>query len=198
MSLTIKRRKPGPPCGANLQLAGSQTKKARMIEVHNKSWHPAEQQGVHHSQENDMPPKIPVKTKATTAKPSGKRVNQAWADLFAENEARVKAGDKPWTDDQLRERMQKAFPDKAEKSTIVRVSMVRSVYNKGTNMFKKFGPAGAKGRPVSKCYNPDGSEGRNAGPKITKKAGAKPTAKPTAKPAKAAKKASSEEVVEVD
>lgn len=90
------------------------------------------------------------------------KLNQAWADLFAENEARVKAGDKPWTDDQLRERMQKEFPDKAEKSTIVRVSMVRSVYNKGTNMFKKHGPAGAKGRPVSKCYNPDGVERRNA------------------------------------
>lgn len=128
-----------------------------------------------------MPPKT---TKA--AKPDAKapKVNQAWADLLRENEARAKAGEKPWTDDQLRERMQKTFPARKDKSTIVRVSMVRAVYNKGTNMFRKFGP----GKPQSKCYNPDGSEGKNAGPKIPGKPKAGAARAKTGKVAKPGKK----------
>ena len=87
------------------------------------------------------------------------RVNTAWANLLNENEQIKKSGKKPMTDEQLKAKMIKLFPDKAEKSTITRVSMVRSCYNKGTNMFKKLGPAGGKGaRALSKPYDSRGDE----------------------------------------
>ncbi len=83
------------------------------------------------------------------------KLNEAWAGLFAENEIRVKSGKTPWTDIELTERMTKLFPGRAGKTTITRVSMIRSIYNKGTNLFEKFGPSGKAGRVVSHPYNPE-------------------------------------------
>lgn len=106
-------------------------------------------------------------------------ITAAWAELFAQNEARVKAGQKGWTDAELSERMAKQFPDSAKKTTITRVSMVRGCYNKGTNMFATVGPAGKAGRPTANQHG-----GRTkAEPKAKTTKVAKPKAK--AAPAKA-------------
>lgn len=117
------------------------------------------------------------------------RVNTAWANLLHENEQVKKSGKKPMTDEQLKAKMIKLFPDKAEKSTITRVSMVRSCYNKGTNMFKKLGPAGGKGaRALSKPYDSRGDE--------VERAKASTTRKPVAEKAPAAKKIAEKIVTE--
>ncbi len=92
--------------------------------------------------------------KKQTAPETGPRLNEAWSTLLAENEARKKSGKTPWTDVELTERITKQFPDKKGKTTLTRVSMIRSIYNKGTNLFEKFGPAGKGGRPMSHPYNP--------------------------------------------
>lgn len=79
------------------------------------------------------------------------KLGEAWREEFIANEHRAKKGEKPLTDDQLAERMAKRFPAKAKRSTILRVSGMRSFCNRGTNLFKRFGPC----RPQSNGYNGD-------------------------------------------
>lgn len=88
---------------------------------------------------------------------NGKSVLQTWSDLFAENEGRAKAGEKPWTDEQLTQRMEKEFPESAGKSTMTRVRMFRAHYNTGTHSFKKIGSAADNKLPKSHQYAADGS-----------------------------------------
>lgn len=103
-------------------------------------------------------------TKATSQE-KPQKLNQAWAELFAANEKASKAERK--TDEQLVKEMQRRFPDRKEKSTIVRPNMIRSIYNKGSNMFRKFGPAKTK----SRRYGKDGEvlEGRTMPPHSARK-----------------------------
>ena len=83
------------------------------------------------------------------------KVNEAWNDLLVKNEQVSKA--KKMTDDDLYNAMCELFPDKADKTTLTRVSMVRSCYNKGTNMFSKYGPPDGDERPTSFPYDEDGN-----------------------------------------
>jgi len=85
-------------------------------------------------------------------KKSGLSVTSAWGNLLIANEKCAKA--KRLTDGQLVKAMQADFPDKKEKTTILRIP--RGIYNKGTNMFKSVGPSGTRSRPVSKQYDENG------------------------------------------
>jgi len=83
---------------------------------------------------------------------SSMSIRQAWEALLADNETRKGK----LTDEQLRERMQKDFPDNADKATITRVGMIRGDYNRGSGMFKAQGPAGTDDRPLSNKYDAGG------------------------------------------
>lgn len=120
---------------------------------------------------------------ADTAPTKPQKVNEAWSELFIQNEKVAKA--KKLTDDELVEEMQERFPDKAQKTTITRCSMARSCYNKGTNMFARMGEAGTTERPLSHKYDEDGNVVPGRG---SKKAEASET-----KPKTHAKKAKEEE-----
>jgi len=72
-------------------------------------------------------------------KTSGVSIIEMWARLFAENEGRVKAGKKPWTDAELIEKMKAEFPASAGKSTLSRPRMFRACFNAGTHFYKKHG-----------------------------------------------------------
>lgn len=140
------------------------------------------------SQEDPMKSlkKTAPKPKAKTERgPREGTITAAWAELFAQNEGRVKAGQKGWTDPELVERMQKQFPDHKNKTTITRVSMVRGCYNKGTNMFAAVGPAGKSGRPSATQHGGRAKAQRSA--KATGKV-TKPSPKTKAKETKPAVK----------
>lgn len=121
------------------------------------------------------------------------KVNQEWSRLLSENESlATKRGKRPLTDDQLADEMERLFPEKAGKTTITRVSMARSCYNKGTNMFASMGPAGTADRPVSYAYDEDGKQipprgNSTAGGGVKKKAAKKSAPKKAAKKATAKK-----------
>lgn len=131
---------------------------------------------------------------AAKGKKSGESIAKTWALLFAQNETdfnKFSKGDKkakPLTDSQLVEHMQSEFPDNAEKTTITRIP--RGIYNKGTNMFKKEGASGVKGRPTSYKYDEEGNRVER-GKRSAKKAddGKKAKASEKKKPAAKAKKA---------
>lgn len=120
--------------------------------------------------------------KKSPAKSKGPRLNKAWADLFAENERLPKA--KKMTDAQLTKRMEEIFPSKKGKSTLELVHAIRCVYNKGTNMFLKFGPA----KTPSRRYDEDGGviEGRAKG--ASEKTSSKKASKKKSKKKAASKK----------
>lgn len=84
---------------------------------------------------------------------TGKTVAGAWAELFEQNEARAKAGEKPWTDEKLCEKMQAQFDGGKDKSTLNRPSMYRSCFNNGTYMYEKAG----KPKVKSNRYGDDGN-----------------------------------------
>lgn len=93
------------------------------------------------------------KAKATSLKTTS--VCGTWSELLIANE---KAGRKSKkTDAQLVAEMQKIFPDKRDKSTILRIGMIRGCYNAGTNLMKSFGPAGTEARPISHAYDEAGN-----------------------------------------
>lgn len=148
-------------------------------------------------------------------KNSGMGVADTWAHKLIENESRYKKrGQTPLTDEQLVEEMEKEFPDKAGKSTLTRVSMIRGCYNKGTNLFANAGPSGSSTRPRSYAYDDDGTQlqprqrkasaknasndGKKTGSKkkTSKKAGSKKkTAKKTGSKKKTSKKKTSKKKV---
>lgn len=94
-----------------------------------------------------------------------KKLYEVWEEVLITNEA----AKKKLTDAKLIEKMEKMFPEKAGKSTIVRVSMVRSNYNTGTGMFSMRSKAGTKKRPTSFGYAANGD---------VVKPGRKPNSKP--------------------
>jgi len=108
---------------------------------------------------------------------------EAWRDLLQKNEALAKSGKKPLTDSQLTREMERIFPDKKGRTTLTRVGTIRSCYNKGVNLFLRYGP----GKPVSHNYKNDGKTKKA---KSSKKAFKAPVKKKTkkAKVKKAAKK----------
>lgn len=113
-----------------------------------------------------------AKKKTDVAKAAkGPKVNAEWARLLVENEKAPKSAKK--TDDQLVAEMERLFPEKAGRSTLTRVSMVRAIYNKGTNMFLKFGPAAVK----SHRYDENGEVCKGRKIKIAKKTASKKAAK---------------------
>jgi hypothetical protein len=122
---------------------------------------------------------------APKAPASPLRVNTEWRRLLIENESRSK----PLTDDQLIAAMQKLFPEKKNKTTILRCSMIRSIYNKGTSMFKKFGPAGSKTNPRSFAYDAKGQKMEGGAVIVPKSTKAKAPAPKMEKPTKTAKRA---------
>lgn len=80
---------------------------------------------------------------------NGKSLGETWNELFIENEGLAKEG-KALTDDQLKEKVYESFPNSRGKTTIERVGMIRSDYNAGRGLFKKFGAAGSsEDRPRS-------------------------------------------------
>ncbi len=99
---------------------------------------------------------IKTKTKIKTKAPS-LYLKEAWTKLLAQNE-RAKKGER-LTDAQLTQEMTKLFPDRKGKTTLTRVNMIRSIYNKGSSMFESLGPAAVKSRRFDK--NGDVIEGRN-------------------------------------
>ena len=113
-----------------------------------------------------------IKLKRAVAKrPS---IKSEYVRIFSENEKRSKH----WTDVEIREQLLKLFPEKKGKSTILRVSMFRACYNKGTGPFAKDG----KGRPNSTCYGSAPKElDRKPKAKVTTKKVAKKTNKPKTK-----------------
>ncbi len=106
----------------------------------------------------------PTKTAPKGKEPKRLKLNQAWATLLDQNEKCPK-GDRK-SDAELVKEMQRLFPAKAERTTITRPTMIRAIYNKGTNMFAAFGPA----KPLSRRYDEDGAviEGRVVVPKAEK------------------------------
>jgi hypothetical protein len=118
---------------------------------------------------------------------SGLSVKETWAKYLIENEHLAKNGKRPLTDEQLIAKMQEEFPSKRDATTITRCTMVRGVYNKGTNMFAADGPSGVAGRPTSRRYDAAGNAvaargrlGEDGLPAATKPK-AEPKAKKTAK-----------------
>lgn len=110
---------------------------------------------------------------------SGKSVMEMWEQLFIENEKRVEAKEKPWTDAQLIEKMEREFPQSKGKSTMTRPRMYRSFYNNGTFQREAVGSAKKRGLPESHEYDSKGevvAPGRKAGE-------AKPKAAPKGKAA---------------
>lgn len=87
---------------------------------------------------------------------SGVNVTETWASLLIKNEQLSKQGKRPLDDDGLIAAMQAEFPSKKNATTITRCTMVRGIFNKGTNMFKAAGPAGVAGRPTSRRYDRKG------------------------------------------
>lgn len=71
-----------------------------------------------------------------------------WSEIFGANEIHQRP------DDELIAQMYEAFPERIGKTTITRVQLMRGLYNRGQNMFKRFGPAGSTERPYSICYHP--------------------------------------------
>lgn len=112
--------------------------------------------------------------KKKTEKPVRVTVKSEWAKLLAANERAPKA--KRLCDEGLVKAMQKLFPAKKDKTTITRCNMIRSIYNKGTGMFKADGPA--KVKSVRYDSNGDAITGRVMKPRAAKPA---PAAKPKAK-----------------
>lgn len=108
------------------------------------------------------PPQKTVKQQVKKTK-----LYEAWNNLLIKNEKASKKN--KLTDEQLYEAMAELFPDKADKTTLTRVSMVRSCYNKGTNMFAKLGAPDGDERPISTSYDADGNvleaRTRKRGPK---------------------------------
>jgi hypothetical protein len=112
------------------------------------------------------------KKKGSAAKPL--LLKDAWTDLFVKNERAPKA--KKLTDDQLSAAMLKLFPERAGKVTIVRVSAMRSNYNRGLDLFVKCGPA----KVPSRRYDENG-EVIEKGQRRSKKAKAAAAPKPRKK-----------------
>lgn len=83
---------------------------------------------------------------------NGMSLAENWAIVFATNEEAAKSG-KALTDDQLKAKMYEQFPNKKGKTTIERVSMLRSIYNSGKSIFAKYGAAGTPKRPKSHRYD---------------------------------------------
>lgn len=133
---------------------------------------------------NDKKP-AKVKAKVKVSPPKKLKLNAAWTSLFQENERCPKTQRK--TDDQLVKEMQKLFPDKRERTTITRPNMIRSIYNKGTNLFKLQGAAKVRSRRFDE--NGDVVEGRV----VAKKEKPKPVAKVKAKVRVKAKTAPADE-----
>lgn len=108
---------------------------------------------------------------------NGLSLAENWSNFFAENERLAKEG-KALTDDQLKAKMYEQFPGKKGKTTIERVSMMRSIYNSGKSVFEKFGAAGTPKRPKSARYDDGKTAIVGRGPQ---KKGEKKAAKKTAK-----------------
>lgn len=96
-------------------------------------------------------------------KKSEKTIVGTWDELFQQNEERYakhqrthETRDKPWTDDQLVEKMVAEFPDHKGKTTLTRPRMFRACYNAGTFMFEKLGSAKSRKLPESQIYGKDG------------------------------------------
>lgn len=124
---------------------------------------------------------------------NGLTLGENWSELFAANEKLAKKG-KALTDGKLKKEMYRQFPNKKGVTTIERVSMMRSIYNKGTSVFAKAGAAGSRGRPTSFRYD-DGKtaiagrgSGKRTATKAKKKTAPKKSAKKSAKGRKAAAK----------
>lgn len=131
---------------------------------------------------------------AGKGKTNGLSVNQAWEQLLLQNEKAPKS--KKLTDAQLTVEMEREFPDKAGKSTMTRVSMIRGCYNAGTNLFQsRHGGVRAddKNRPVSHPYDENGEKIENARSRPRKTDGKKTASKKVSKK-KVSKKTASKKV----
>ena len=97
-----------------------------------------------------------ARSKKKPAKSAVGKLNDEWHALLVQN---VKASkSERMTDEQLEKYMTKLFPEKAGKSTITRVAMMRSCFNNGTGMFVKFGAAKSQLVKFDKDGNSAGRE----------------------------------------
>ena len=89
---------------------------------------------------------------------SGVGVAETWAIHLVRNEQWAKMpSKKPLDDPGLLAAMRVEFPHKKDATTITRVTMIRGIFNKGTNMFLSVGAAGKTGRPKSRRYDAKGT-----------------------------------------
>lgn len=81
---------------------------------------------------------------------NGKTLGDTWSEILIANERRDE--DSKLTDEQLKQEILKHFPAHGSKSTVQRMSMIRSDYNAGRGLFKNHGAAGTRKRPRSFKY----------------------------------------------